>query len=351
MQVELGNGKGLDQFKIAGKQRKGASADFPKKIEIQGSTDKNAWETIETVDNITQTAGEAWESQAITANKKYPYLKFVVTTGTNRIYFHMAKFDLFKLTSTVEVKSAYNNLVTNEEATAAYDYMVYAQHLCNNPGTAEELKTVHDALKSSYETLKAKISNEKGVFLPVALSNVGENSWATLYAPVALSIPENVAAYTGELNDECLTLKSIEGGTIPANTAVILKGTKDAGVQYFIVTATDVTIKANSLRGTATNIETSSVTDGVVYTLQSENHSVVFKQFTGSTLAAGKAYLVLAELARSISIRFGDAETTDVESSTLSPQPSTEVYDLMGRRVQNPTKGMYIVNGKKVVIK
>jgi hypothetical protein len=263
----------------------------------------------------------------------------------------MAKFDLFKLTSTVEVKSAYNNLVTNEEATAAYDYMVYAQHLCNTPGTAVELKNVHDALKSSYETLKAKISNEKGVFLPVALSNVGENSWATLYAPVALSIPENVAAYTGELNDECLTLKSIDGGTIPANTAVILKGTKDAGVQYFIVTATDVTIKGNSLRGTATNIETSSVTDGVVYTLQSENHSVVFKQFAGSTLAAGKAYLVLTEPARSISIRFGDAETADVEPSTLSPQPSTEVYDLMGRRVQNPTKGMYIVNGKKVVIK
>ena len=349
LQVELGNGKGLDQFKIAGKQRKGASADFPKKIEIQGSTDKNAWETIETVDNITQTAGEAWESQAITANKKYPYLKFVVTTGTNRIYFHMAKFDLFKLTSTVEVKSAYNNLVTNEEATAAYDYMVYAQHLCNTPGTAVELKNVHDALKSSYETLKAKIS------LPVALSNVGENSWATLYALVALSIPENVAAYTGELNDECLTLKSIEGGTIPANTAVILKGTKDAGVQYFIVTTTDATIKDNCLRGTATNIETSSVTDGVVYTLQSDlqsdNYSVVFKQYTGSTLAAGKAYLVLKEPARSISIRFGDAETTDVEPSTLSPQPSTEVYDLMGRRVQNPTKGMYIVNGKKVVIK
>ena len=158
-------------------------------------------------------------------------------------------------------------------------------------------------------------------------------------------------SYTGQLNNELLTLKSIEGGTIPANTAVILKGTKDAGVQYFIVTATDATIKDNDLRGTATNIETSSVTGGVVYTLQSDDHSVVFKQFTGSTLAAGKAYLVLTEPARSISIRFGNAETTDVEPSTLSPQPSTEVYDLMGRRVQNPTKGMYIVNGKKVVIK
>ena len=76
LQVELGRGNELIQFKIAGKQRKGAEADFPKEIEIQGSTDKNAWETIATVKDITQNAGAAWESQAITTNEKYPYLRF-----------------------------------------------------------------------------------------------------------------------------------------------------------------------------------------------------------------------------------------------------------------------------------
>ena len=363
--LTIENLKGIVDLKFRYQGRSGDNlGDYPTTIKVQGSNNGTDYTDIAIVqprnaNGGTIGSGAEWTSEKLGDGNKYTYLRFMVTeTTSNRkkdghIYWHMAEFDLFKLTSTVEVKSAYQNIakITNEEATAAYDYMVYALHLCNNPGTAEELKTVHDALKSSYETLKAKISNEKGVFLPVALSNVGNNAWATLYAPVALNIPENVAAYTGELNNELLTLKSIEGGTIPANTAVILKGTKDAGVQYFIVTATDATIKDNDLRGTATNIETSSVTDGVVYTLQSDDHSVVFKQFTGSTLAAGKAYLVLTEPARSISIRFGDAETTDVEPSTLSPQPSTEVYDLMGRRVQNPTKGMYIVNGKKVVIK
>lgn len=37
--------------------------------------------------------------------------------------------------------------------------------------------------------------------------------------------------------------------------------------------------------------------------------------------------------------------------SPLNPQPLTEVYDLLGRPVANPTKGIYIVNGKKVVIR
>jgi hypothetical protein len=58
--------------------------------------------------------------------------------------------------------------------------------------------------------------------------------------------------------------------------------------------------------------------------------------------------------AKSISFRFDDEEgdgTTEITPSTLNPQPSTEIYDLMGRRVENPTQGIYIVNGKKVIIK
>ena len=104
-------------------------------------------------------------------------MKFVVKTHNNynqttvsRPYFHMAKFDLFKLTSIVEVKSAYKNLgITDKEATVAYDYMAYAQHLCNNLGTAEELKTIYDALKASYDALCEKISKlpEAGKFYTI----------------------------------------------------------------------------------------------------------------------------------------------------------------------------------------
>jgi hypothetical protein len=47
----------------------------------------------------------------------------------------------------------------------------------------------------------------------------------------------------------------------------------------------------------------------------------------------------------------GDDEggTTSVDLSTLNSKPSTEVYDLQGRRVANPTKGVYIVGGRKVI--
>ena len=54
--------------------------------------------------------------------------------------------------------------------------------------------------------------------------------------------------------------------------------------------------------------------------------------------------------ANALRIRFAD-ETTEMELPTANGQQPTAIYDLQGRRVLNPTKGMYIVNGKKVVIR
>ena len=48
---------------------------------------------------------------------------------------------------------------------------------------------------------------------------------------------------------------------------------------------------------------------------------------------------------------YGTDETTGIPAMPVyKPQP-TPIYDLIGRRVENPAKGIYIVNGKKVVIK
>ena len=164
LQVELGSGNGLNHFKIAGKHRKNVGYDIPKKIEILGSTDKNAWETIATVDNITQNAGAAWESQAITATIRYPYLKFVVTTGTDRIYFHMAKFDLFKLTSAATLhKHFVGTGLTADFAAEKYDVLIDAIYVFNHATTADEVEKALTALKTAYDELEAKIKDVTSV--------------------------------------------------------------------------------------------------------------------------------------------------------------------------------------------
>ena len=85
----------------------------------------------------------------------------------------------------------------------------------------------------------------------------------------------------------------------------------------------------------------------------------MFYQFTdGSTVSAGKAYLQIPMAwlsttgeARSIGLRFDEGEgATDIENPEFNIQNSELVYDLYGRKVDNPTKGgIYIVNGKKIV--
>jgi hypothetical protein len=58
------------------------------------------------------------------------------------------------------------------------------------------------------------------------------------------------------------------------------------------------------------------------------------------------------EALQSIRIRVhGEDGTTDINNMTINGQQPAVIYDLQGRRVNNPGKGLYIVNGKKVMLK
>ena len=81
----------------------------------------------------------------------------------------------------------------------------------------------------------------------------------------------------------------------------------------------------------------------------------------GDTVSAGKAYLQIPVAwfggiaSQAIGIRFDDGILTDIEEMCDEVDGADgklkTVYDLQGRAVENPTNGIYIVNGKKVFIK
>lgn len=88
------------------------------------------------------------------------------------------------------------------------------------------------------------------------------------------------------------------------------------------------------------------------------NGNIGFYKLTADhTLGAKKAYLETTEdiappSAARVSLVFDDDTTTGVESVAMPSQPAASgCYDLQGRQVKNPTKGLYIVNGKKVMVK
>ena len=189
--------------------------------------------------------------------------------------------------------------------------------------------------------------------------SIGSTGYTTLYTPIAMTVPEGVSVYKGAFDAEAsvLTLTAIEAGTaIPHETAVIIEGEPSSKFTYAVAARNATAVAGNDLKGTHATMATSTVNagDNEAYTLQSDDNEegVAFKRYKGANLAGGKAYLLLpkslATQQQAVRIRIA-GEATEIEMSMANSQQPTAIYDLQGRRVEKMEKGIYIVNGKKVI--
>ena len=187
--------------------------------------------------------------------------------------------------------------------------------------------------------------------------NIGSTGYATFGYPFAVDLSglsDGQNAYTVTVNGDKAQLTSVKGNKIPANTGIILKGTSGDKISLPLTTASTDAIGTNDLQvsdGTVTGDE-----NGTIYVLANGGSNGVgfYPVVNGSAITAGKAYLkVSGENAARQFIGFGDDNgATGIDSLTPALSKGEEVYyDLQGRRVAQPTKGLYIVNGKKVIIK
>jgi hypothetical protein len=85
------------------------------------------------------------------------------------------------------------------------------------------------------------------------------------------------------------------------------------------------------------------------YLLTNGSQGVGFYRCTGGTLAANKSYLQLDGSLQTVRIRLGNNATGIESTIEKDTQDSIVIYDIMGRRVKNLGKGIYIVNGKKII--
>ena len=193
---------------------------------------------------------------------------------------------------------------------------------------------------------------EEVTALPVSITSA--TGFGTLYTPVALTLPEGVNAYTGRLSEVdgeyVLTLSAVEDGIIPARTGVILQG--EAADYAFEVTSSTAAAVGH-LKGSVATIVYDSA-EKSPYTLQTSATSstgVAFKKYSGANITAGKVYLELPTIQTAAAVRVRFADTTGIETLKNDAQGSALIYDLLGRPVEKMEKGIYIVNGKKVVVK
>lgn len=190
-----------------------------------------------------------------------------------------------------------------------------------------------------------------------------DHTYATLYLPFGVTIDSesDVDAYIMTIVGEVASGTKI-GKDIPANTGVILKGTAETeSVTLTINDAATATTTDNDLEGTCV-VKDAREGDEGVYDLvlgkgTTSNTLGFYLAPTGGKLAANKAYLPYRPAAvgarvNGFAIQWDD-EVTGIRNIDNGKQSvkNGAIYDLSGRRVENPQRGMYIVNGRVVVVK
>ncbi len=205
-------------------------------------------------------------------------------------------------------------------------------------------------LKSGFSNIfKIEKASDNGNTYPyntVNLKTAGSEAYASLFLPFAVTLPEGITAYTGTVNGSSLTMTAVEGNVVPAATSVILKGTADEETLLPALVTETSTVAKGDLQGTIEEV----VNPGNTYALSGANGTIGFYPYTASNLPRGKAYLTLTSGAQGLTMSF-DGEATGIEGIENDTNGNKACYDLSGRRVLNPTKGLYIIGGKKVYVK
>ena len=246
-----------------------------------------------------------------------------------------------------------------------------------------ELPVVEDAAMWILE--KVDDTNYFGVKPSTNMRGRDGKYYTTLYVDFPFQIKGDVKAYTIEgveaKNADGYYFAKVkklaqQGDVVPAQTAVVLEcnSTNPADNQllpqgdeefnpsdnrlcgtFFGAAINGFTVKDGT--GTERNVTHDNIRAFNINTADSRNPIGFYKlNNTVTTIPGNKAFLVLTNAeaqAKSFVLEFEDGSTTGIESIESSKNSTEDgvYYDLQGRRVENPTRGVYIVNGKKVVIK
>ena len=238
--------------------------------------------------------------------------------------------------------------------------------------TARTEMAAEKATQATVDALKGYIDQMNEAAKHAVLADFTKSEYITVYSDMALMVPENVEAavvVADEANGIRTDYRYALGNVIPAQTGVLLKGTR--GDARYLREAEDeqATPADNLLHGTQ-NDETTFVEGAGKY------YKLSYDKATGTEIGfywgapdggaftnkGGKAFLALpaklnaAQLAGFSLFDLSHGAITGIGTTTTATGATFNAYDLNGRHVNAQSAnelapGIYIVNGKKVIIK
>lgn len=187
---------------------------------------------------------------------------------------------------------------------------------------------------------------------------IAANDYTTLCLPFNVNLPEGSAVkayYASTAAGDVLNLTEITNGIIPANQGVILQNTSEteAAINLTITTDEATTLDGNRLEGVTAKREGYAVKSN--YVLADGKKGIGFYKANFTAITANKAYLPVTNVQNAqgvmMAFSFGD-EVTGIDNVNAAAPAAKKYYDLQGRRVLYPAKGIFVTeDGQKVLFK
>ena len=231
------------------------------------------------------------------------------------------------------------------------------------PGWRREAATYHTLAESTDNS--AWISNHNGGTYNVTLTRTLQTGgWNTFSVPFSTPIPsgwtvKELTAASYDSETKTLTLEFDDAESIEAGKPYMVKVNAVVENPSF----NNVTISKDPAPTTITNVisfepainPTALTLGDKSYLFVSGGNSLTWAN-AGSSMKGFRAYFHILDSsiianARAFSMDFSDGEQAGIENNNRETITNNRYYDLQGRLIANPTKGIYVVNGKKVVIK
>lgn len=222
-------------------------------------------------------------------------------------------------------------------------------------------ENVRVQLYKRVETIKSYAFYTTSPNTEIRINKYGYSTW---YSGMPVTVPAGMKAYYCTTEGNTVLLNNM-GDIIPANTGAVLyaesainkEGGESFTLAYSNKDASDFT--GNQLIGYVQDTEVNN--SNAHYALNVHNDIIGFyipqtatadnPTATSAFIAkAGKAYLELPQSTSATSYTIRRLDDTTIDQLNEESYREASICDLMGRKVKNPTKGIYIINGRKVVL-
>lgn len=258
----------------------------------------------------------------------------------------------------IVTKVVFTGTISNDKKPTA-DVGTYDYSSKTWTGLASKVTFMGTATSANIATATITLAKSATITLASACTD-GTNYFGTYSNESAFVVPEDLTVSAVSVSGGKLTVTNYATGDIvKAGTGVMVSSATAGDHTVLLSSETGTEISGNMLKGSGAGItaEEMSAENTTFYRLTMHNGTQIgfwwgAENGAAFSLAANKAYLAVPESASAPALGFEFGGDTTGISQHLTPNTQQQTYyDLSGRRVAQPTKGLYILNGKKVLVK